>query len=149
MRLIGFHATRSGHRASLTSGLKVMPGVWDHASGGELGSGFYVIRSFKKTPALYTYGYGIASAVVPPEGVDIWSVYCAQELVDMESFAVPEAQQWQNIPADYCNNYDWLSNASENPAVQIKFNPRAYKHLKIELTQVLTFQQAEDLVFGP
>ncbi|MEB0226113.1 hypothetical protein RHM58_23055 [Pseudomonas sp. 10S4] len=149
MRLIGFHATRSGHRASLKGGLRVVPGVWDHASGGELGNGFYVIKTFKKTPAVYAYGYGIAAAVVPAEGVDIWSVYCSKELAEMDSFAVPVAQQWLNIPASYCNDYDWLSNFSENPAVQIKFNPKAYSYLTIELTQVLTLQEADNIVFGP
>lgn len=67
----------------------------------------------------------------------------------MDSFAVPVAQQWLNIPASYCNDYDWLSNFSENQAVQIKFNPKAYSYLTIELTQVLTLQEADNIVFGP
>ncbi|ENC9779696.1 hypothetical protein ABLG08_005449 [Pseudomonas aeruginosa] len=147
MKLIGFHATRSGHRASLTEGLRIMPGAWDHASGGELGNGFYVISEFKKTPALYTYGYAVASTVNPPEGVDIWSVFCSKKLSDMTSMAVPNDLQWHNIPVNYCSNYDWLYNANEVPPVQVKFNPRAYRYLKVELCQSLTFQEAEAKAF--
>jgi hypothetical protein len=131
----------------LSTGLKQVASGWDPASGGELGYGFYVIADLTKPKALYTYGYGVATAVHPPEGVDIWEVWCDTGLEQLASRAVPNAQQWSRITSDLCEDYDWLSNANEDPPVQIKFNPRAYPHLTIRLHESLTTAEAERRAF--
>ncbi|WP_121857061.1 hypothetical protein [Burkholderia sp. Nafp2/4-1b] len=147
MKLIGYHATRSGHRASLSAGLRQVASGWDPASGGELGYGFYVIADLAKPKALYTYGYGVATAVHPPEGVDIWEVWSDTELDALASHAVPNEQQWDKITPALCTDYDWLSNANEQPPVQVKFNPRAYPHLTIKLHETLSTAEAEHRAF--
>ncbi|RQR57790.1 hypothetical protein DIE18_23310 [Burkholderia sp. Bp9125] len=148
MRLIGYHATRSGHRASLSAGVRQKTAGWDPASGGELGYGFYVIADLAKPQALYRGGYDAATAVQPQEGVDIWEVWCDSDLDTLAARAVPAARQRSRITSDLCEDYDWLSHAHERPPVRIKFNPRAYSHLTVKLSETLSRPEAERRAFG-
>ncbi|PCE32644.1 hypothetical protein [Burkholderia ubonensis] len=147
MTLIGYHATRSGHRASLSAGVKQVTHGWNPASGGALGYGFYVIVGLSKPRALYLTGYGVATAVHPPESVDIWEVWCDTDLDRLAACAVPAGRQWSRITSDLCEDYDWLSHASERPPMEIKFNPRAYPRLRVRLNETLCVAEAEHRAF--
>lgn len=140
---IGYHATHSGHRGSLTQGLRVVESAWDPGSGGELGQGFYIIAG-EQTAALYSYGVAIA-LTAGMQHVDIWAVWCDVELTSLESFDVPTALQWDRMTPDLCERYDYLTNANENPKAQLKFNPRAYRHLDIRLQESLSLQAADQM----
>lgn len=114
-----------------------------------MGSGFYVIKTFKKHRLFILMDMGLLLLLFLRREL-IYGLYIA-----IESWSIWRTLRFQKLSSGktYLRTIAiimiGMSNASENPAVQIKFNPRAYRHLKIELTQVLTLEQAEDLVFGP
>jgi|GEM_PF-2425855 len=126
---VGYHGTSSKHRGALRAGLKKVEAKWDADSGGELGPGFYVTMDY---PTACLYGAGVAQLEGTP--VDIWRVECRVALDTLKSMKVPVDKQYGKITEDLCQApYDYLSNALEDPPVQIKFNANAFGNLRIAL----------------
>lgn len=125
---VGYHGTRSANRASLRAGLRPMESKWDPETGGELGPGFYCSTDY---PTTCLYGAGIASN--HRDCVDIWRVESSKAFATMTSRALNNDEQWARVPREACENVDYLTHALEIPAVQIKFNPPAYPHLRLTL----------------
>ncbi|WHS62341.1 hypothetical protein [Pseudomonas sp. G2-4] len=130
MPVIAYHGTSSRHRASLTAGLQPVPNNW---GGGELGHGFYCVTAANIETARV---YGGQACNDVNEQIDIWSVSCAENLIQLTGGAVGVTNQWAGITDFLLTNYDYLYNQAEAGNIsQVKFNPRFYDRLTLSLVE--------------
>jgi hypothetical protein len=125
---VGFHGTSSVHVPSLLN--KISPAFGLNTGGkGQLGKGFYTTPDIQA--ALFFGQNAVLTSGGEPVAVPIYSTRKLSMLWGQE---VPSAL-WGRVPQELIDKYDFLYSpiSGYEAALQIKFNPRAYKYLRARL----------------
>jgi hypothetical protein len=127
---VGYHGTTSKHLASILAGINPPTGA-NYSGFSQLGEGFYT------TPELAVAEEFADNAAAVKGGQPVVLKVYARNFNSMIGVSVPKHLWWkQPFPTDLITGYDYLVApiSSYEPAIQYKFNPRAYPYLRVSET---------------
>jgi hypothetical protein len=125
LTFVGYHGTSSVHVPAIRAGIRPRTGL-NFAGGSQLGAGFYVTGDAVTAQRFAEFAVAIVGGV--PVVLDVY----ARAFDQMQGTVVP-AGEWWRINPRYITDFDYLTApiTSFEPAMQIKFNPRAYGALEV------------------